>query len=267
MSLWQGVCSAHRWKGRALPISQLFCASLKHAVTCCLGRGVAVACAAICISCGLCVLASQSSWPCSQLSGQALVPDGRMLAVGSCHSCLQFEKHRPAQTSSNPESKPQAQSLKSAVTPACSWMGKGVSKAVDNINQIIGPGILGMNPVEQEKVDKKMIELDGTDNKGKLGANAILAVSLAIAKVGNDAPIVVDGPGVRAICFNGHGLCVAAGRDGCRHLFSLSAGLAAQPTLSWPSSWPLPRWAVWHPEAWVRVSVPHATMAVSLVAA
>ena len=69
-------------------------------------------------------------------------------------------------------------------------MGKGVSKAVDNINQIIGPGILGMNPVEQEKVDKKMIELDGTDNKGKLGANAILAVSLAIAKVGIGAPVV-----------------------------------------------------------------------------
>ena len=68
-------------------------------------------------------------------------------------------------------------------------MGKGVSKAVDNINQIIGPGILGMNPVEQEKVDKKMIELDGTDNKGKLGANAILAVSLAIAKVGNGAQL------------------------------------------------------------------------------
>ena len=94
-------------------------------------------------------------------------------------------------------------------------MGKGVSKAVDNINQIIGPGILGMNPVEQEKVDKKMIELDGTDNKGKLGANAILAVSLAIAKVGIGAPGMLNGTGIRT--FNhGHGLCVVAGRAGGR---------------------------------------------------
>ena len=84
-------------------------------------------------------------------------------------------------------------------------MGKGVSKAVDNINQIIGPGIMGMNPVEQEKVDKKMLELDGTDNKGKLGANAILAVSLAIAKVGTGAPVEVEGTGIKAVCFSGRG--------------------------------------------------------------
>ena len=104
-------------------------------------------------------------------------------------------------------------------------MGKGVTKAVENINKEIGPalvvrpmqasyhlqgggnlihftfmagksgahlykqavlgvtGLQGMNPVEQTAIDKKMMELDGTDNKAKLGANAILAVSLAVAKV------------------------------------------------------------------------------------
>ncbi len=62
------------------------------------------------------------------------------------------------------------------------FKGKGVEKAVKNVNEVIGPQIKGMNPVRQIEIDKKMIELDGTDNKGKLGANAILGVSLAIAK-------------------------------------------------------------------------------------
>ena len=60
--------------------------------------------------------------------------------------------------------------------------GKGVKKAVKNVNENIAPQIKGMNPTRQIEVDKKMIELDGTDNKGKLGANAILGVSLAVAK-------------------------------------------------------------------------------------
>jgi enolase len=64
------------------------------------------------------------------------------------------------------------------------WCGKGVSKAVDNINKLIAPALTGLNPVNQKEVDEKMFELDGTDNKGKLGANAILAVSLAVAKAG-----------------------------------------------------------------------------------
>jgi enolase len=65
------------------------------------------------------------------------------------------------------------------------YLGKGVLKAIDNINKIITPGVLGMDVTQQLAIDNKMIkELDGTDNKAKLGANAILAVSLAVAKAG-----------------------------------------------------------------------------------
>ncbi len=59
--------------------------------------------------------------------------------------------------------------------------GKGVLKAVDNINNIIAPAIIGMSTLEQRAIDKKMLELDGTKTKSKLGANAILGVSLAAA--------------------------------------------------------------------------------------
>ncbi len=62
------------------------------------------------------------------------------------------------------------------------WMGKGVSKAVKNVNEVIGPKIKGMDAAHQAEVDKLMIELDGTSNKQRLGANAVLGVSLAIAK-------------------------------------------------------------------------------------
>ena len=62
------------------------------------------------------------------------------------------------------------------------YLGKGVSKAVKNVNEIIAPVIVGMDATDQEKLDKILIELDGTNNKGKLGANAILGVSLATVK-------------------------------------------------------------------------------------
>jgi len=62
------------------------------------------------------------------------------------------------------------------------FLGKGVTKAVDNVNNIIQPKIIGMESCEQRTIDYKMIELDGTKNKAKLGANAILGVSLAVAK-------------------------------------------------------------------------------------
>ena len=62
------------------------------------------------------------------------------------------------------------------------YMGKGVLKAVENVNNIIAPALEGMNAYDQPLVDKTLIELDGTDNKGKLGANATLGVSLAVAK-------------------------------------------------------------------------------------
>ncbi len=67
------------------------------------------------------------------------------------------------------------------------YMGAGVEKAVANVNDIIAPEIEGMNALDQVAVDKKMIELDGTPNKAKLGANAILGVSMAVAKAAAEA--------------------------------------------------------------------------------
>ncbi|WP_269919435.1 phosphopyruvate hydratase [Caldifermentibacillus hisashii] len=66
------------------------------------------------------------------------------------------------------------------------YLGKGVLKAVENVNDIIAPEIIGFNVMDQVAIDKAMIELDGTPNKGKLGANAILGVSLAVARAAAD---------------------------------------------------------------------------------
>ncbi len=63
------------------------------------------------------------------------------------------------------------------------YNGKGVLKAVENVNDIIADAIIGMDPTEQVAIDQTMLELDGTPNKSKLGANAILGVSLAVARV------------------------------------------------------------------------------------
>lgn len=60
--------------------------------------------------------------------------------------------------------------------------GKGVLKAVEHVNRVIAPELVGQSALEQEKIDRLMLDLDGTDNKSKLGANAILSVSLAAAK-------------------------------------------------------------------------------------
>lgn len=62
------------------------------------------------------------------------------------------------------------------------YLGKGVLNAVENVNDIIAPEIIGMDAVDQVAVDMEMIGLDGTENKGKLGANAILGVSMAVAR-------------------------------------------------------------------------------------
>lgn len=66
------------------------------------------------------------------------------------------------------------------------YLGKGVLKAVANINDVIAPALIGMNALEQVKIDHKMLELDGTKTKSNLGANAILGVSLAVAKAAAD---------------------------------------------------------------------------------
>lgn len=66
------------------------------------------------------------------------------------------------------------------------YFGKGVLKAVSNVNDVIAPELIGMCVTDQTAIDRKMIELDGTKNKSRLGANAILAVSLAVAKAAAD---------------------------------------------------------------------------------
>ncbi|HRG26182.1 MAG TPA: phosphopyruvate hydratase, partial [Chitinophagaceae bacterium] len=62
------------------------------------------------------------------------------------------------------------------------YLGRGVLKAVKNVNNILAPALLGNDVADQTGIDAMMIQLDGTENKGKLGANALLAVSMAVAK-------------------------------------------------------------------------------------
>lgn len=67
------------------------------------------------------------------------------------------------------------------------YLGKGVLKAVENVNDIIAPEIIGLDARDQVGIDQLMIQLDGTPNKGKLGANAILGVSMAVARAASEA--------------------------------------------------------------------------------
>ncbi len=82
------------------------------------------------------------------------------------------------------------------------YLGKGVLKAVANVNDIIAKEVVGMDATEQEKLDELMNKLDGTDNKGKLGANAILGVSMAVMRAAAEAQeisihtYIGDGEGV-----------------------------------------------------------------------
>jgi enolase len=66
------------------------------------------------------------------------------------------------------------------------YLGKGVTKAVANVNDELGPAIIGMSALDQPAIDARLLELDGSPNKGKLGANAILAISMAVARAGAD---------------------------------------------------------------------------------
>src|SRR5437667_12035330 len=84
------------------------------------------------------------------------------------------------------------------------WLGKGVAKAVENINAKIAPELIGLDPRDQEAIDHLMIELDGTPNKSNFGANAILGVSMALAKAAAEAcglPLFryLGGPGARIL--------------------------------------------------------------------
>jgi enolase len=64
------------------------------------------------------------------------------------------------------------------------YLGKGVLKAVNNVNTILGPAVIGLDPADQNGVDKKLIDTDGSENKSKYGANASLAISVVTAKLG-----------------------------------------------------------------------------------
>ena len=66
------------------------------------------------------------------------------------------------------------------------YLGKGVLNAVDNVNTELAEELIGWDVLDQVGIDNQMIELDGTDNKGKLGANAILGVSMAVARAAAD---------------------------------------------------------------------------------
>ena len=69
------------------------------------------------------------------------------------------------------------------------YLGKGVINAVENVNKIISPKLKGYSTFDQEKIDNLLIEIDGTSNKSNLGANAILGVSIAVAKL---ASLILD---------------------------------------------------------------------------
>ena len=84
------------------------------------------------------------------------------------------------------------------------YVGKGVTNAVENVNSKIAPELIGLDPRDQEAIDQLMIDLDGTPNKAKLGANAILGVSLAVAKaaaIASGLPLYryLGGPGARTL--------------------------------------------------------------------
>ena len=66
------------------------------------------------------------------------------------------------------------------------WMGKGVSQAIKHVNEVLGDELNGFDVFDQRAIDQIMIDLDGTANKGKIGANAILGVSLAVAHAAAD---------------------------------------------------------------------------------
>lgn len=97
----------------------------------------------------------------SGVIGQAAVPSG---ASTGTHEALELRDKEPSR-----------------------YMGKGVLKAVANVEEIISPEIVNMDALEQEEIDRRLIQLDGTPSKKKLGANAILSVSMAVAQAASHA--------------------------------------------------------------------------------
>jgi enolase len=95
-------------------------------------------------------------WVDGRLMGRADVPSGRSTGSHEAHELRDGDENR--------------------------YRGLGVEKAVENVNDVIGPTLNGWDVTDQRKIDRAMNELDGTPNKGRLGANAILGVSLAVAR-------------------------------------------------------------------------------------
>ena len=109
------------------------------------------------------------------------VLDSRGLPTVSCSICLENGAKASAIVPSGASTgTKEALELRDGGTP---YIGKGVKKAVDNINKIISPLVVGLDPRDQKLIDEKLIALDGTHDKSNLGANAILAVSLAVSHV------------------------------------------------------------------------------------
>lgn len=100
-------------------------------------------------------------WVDGRLMGRADVPAGRSTGSHEAHVLLDGDQGR--------------------------YLGLGVLKAVENVNNVIGPELVGWGVTEQRKIDLAMIEMDGTANKSELGANAILGVSLAVARAAANA--------------------------------------------------------------------------------
>jgi enolase len=94
-------------------------------------------------------------------SGRAIVPSGASTGAHEAHELRDGEASR--------------------------YFGKGVSKAVENVEERIAPALCGLSALDQAAVDAAMLELDGSDNKSALGANAVLAVSLATAHAASRA--------------------------------------------------------------------------------
>ena len=78
---------------------------------------------------------------------------------------------------------------------AARYLGKGVLQAVENVNTELSEAIIGLDAEEQAFIDKTLIDLDGTENKSRLGANAILAVSMAVAKAAAEDAVAAVDPG------------------------------------------------------------------------
>lgn len=97
----------------------------------------------------------------SQVAGSAIVPSGASTGI---HEAVELRDGDPER-----------------------FGGKGVEQAVSNVNEILGPELIGMDASQQREVDAAMVALDGSDNKSKLGANAILGISLAVAKAAAQA--------------------------------------------------------------------------------